>query len=77
MWDMRNVLAYTFTDADLQRISYSQNYGENCLKGGGFTQLCGWQGVVNIWTGSVSDSDYNRREGYLEKQKQFIEKRLG
>ena len=71
MWDMTNVPAYSFTDADLQRISYSQYYGENCFKGGIFTQLCGWQGVADLWTGAVSDSDYNRREGYLERQEEF------
>ena len=50
MWDMTNVSAYAFTDADLQRITYSQYYGENCFKGGVFTQLCGWQGAANLWT---------------------------
>jgi hypothetical protein len=57
-------------------ISYSQYYGENYFKGGVFTQLCGWQGVVDLWTGAVSGFDYNRRERYLEKQKQFQEKDL-
>ena len=27
--------------------------------------------MADIWTGAVSDSDYNRREGYLEKQQEF------
>eukprot|EP00579_Thalassiosira_antarctica_P019173 CAMPEP_0201954504 /NCGR_PEP_ID=MMETSP0904-20121228/2469_1 /ASSEMBLY_ACC=CAM_ASM_000553 /TAXON_ID=420261 /ORGANISM="Thalassiosira antarctica, Strain CCMP982" /LENGTH=162 /DNA_ID=CAMNT_0048498543 /DNA_START=443 /DNA_END=928 /DNA_ORIENTATION=- len=57
-------------------ISYSQYHGENYFKGGVFTQLCGWQGVVDLWTGAVSGFDYNRRERYLEKQKQFQEKDL-
>ena len=30
--------------------------------------------MVDLWTGVVSGFDYNRREGYLEKQKQFQEK---
>jgi hypothetical protein len=76
MWDMTNVSAYAFTDADLQRITYSQYYGENCFKGGVFTQLCGWQGAANLWTGAVSDTDYNRREGYLDRQREFQENDL-
>ncbi len=39
MWDMTNIYAYTFTDADLQRITYSEYYKENCFKDGVFTQL--------------------------------------
>ena len=39
-------------------------------------QLFGWQGVVDLCTRDVRDSDYNRREGYLEKQKQFQEEDL-
>ena len=54
-------------------ISFGQYYGENYFKGGVFTQLYGWQGVVDLWTSAVN---YNRREGYLEKQKQFQEKDL-
>ena len=36
-----------------------------------FVQLLGWIGVGQLWTGAVSDSDYNRREGYLEHQRLF------
>ena len=32
--------------------------------------------MVDICTGAVSDLDCNRREGYLERQKQFQEKDL-
>lgn len=63
--------AYGFSDADLQRMTYSQYYGENCFKGSIFTQLCGWHGTVSLWTGGISDSEYNRREGYLNTQEQF------
>ena len=38
MWDMTNIHAYAFTDADLQRFTFNQYYAENCLKGGIFTQ---------------------------------------
>lgn len=71
MWDMTNLTAYGFSDADLQRLTFNQYYGENCLKGGIFTQLCGWQGVYDLWMGAVSDSDYNRRAGYLQEQEAF------
>ena len=71
MWDMTNISAYEFTDADLQRLTYNQYYGENCFKGGIHTQLCGWHGVEDLWLGAVSDSDYNRRAGYLDKQTEF------
>lgn len=70
-WDMTDVFAYEFTDANMQRITYSQYYGHNCFKGGIFTQFCGWQGNADLWTGGVSDSDYNRRAGYLQTQQQF------
>ena len=32
--------------------------------------------MVDLWTGAVSGFDYNRRERYLEKQKQFQERDL-
>jgi hypothetical protein len=74
MWDMTNVTAYQFTDSDLQRLTYSDYYGECCLKGGVFTQLMGWQGVADLWTGRVTDSDYTKREGYLRHQREFQER---
>lgn len=71
MWDMTNITAYGFTDADLQRLTFNQYYGENCFKGGIFTQTSGWQGTYDLWMGAVSDSDYNRRAGYLQEQEEF------
>jgi len=71
MWDMTNISAYEFTDADLQRLTYNQYYGENCFKDGIHTQLCSWLGIEDLWLGAVSDSDYNRRAGYLDKQTEF------
>ena len=76
MWDMTNIEAYAFSDPDLQRLTYSKYYAMNCFKGGVFTQLCGWIGVGDLWLGAVSDSDYNRREGYLLRQKLFAESEL-
>ena len=71
MWDMTNVDAYSFSDADLQRLTYSKYYNGNVFKGGVFTQLCGWIGTADLWPGGVSDTDYNRREGYLKLQEDF------
>jgi hypothetical protein len=74
MWDMTNVSAYQFTDSNLQRLTYSDYYGECCFKGGVFTQLMGWQGVADLWTGRITDTDYTKREGYLRRQREFQER---
>ena len=74
MWDMTNVSAYQFTDSDLQRLTFSEYYGECCFKGGVFTQLMGWQGVADLWTGRITDTDYTKREGYLTRQREFQER---
>jgi hypothetical protein len=71
MWDMANIEATSFSDADLQRLTYSKYYNQNCFKDGVFIQLLGWIGVGDLWPGAVSDSDSNRREGYLECQMNF------
>eukprot|EP00984_Skeletonema_dohrnii_P013209 scaffold5459_cov86-Skeletonema_dohrnii-CCMP3373.AAC.2 len=76
MWDMTGISAYGFSSADLQRLTFSSYYSENCFKGGVFCQPCGWMGTINLWTGGVSDSDYNRRAGYLKKQQRFQENDL-
>ncbi|KAL7426167.1 hypothetical protein ACHAXH_000246 [Discostella pseudostelligera] len=62
-----------YNDTDLQRLTYSEYYGMNCFKGWVFVQLCGWMGTADLWPGRVTDSDYNRREGYLERQREFQE----
>jgi len=69
--DMTNIPAYGFSDADLSRITYSKYYAMNCFKGGIYCQLCGWIGTADLWTGAVSDTDYNKRAGYLEQQQQY------
>ena len=73
-WDMTNIVAYEFTDSNLQKITYSPYYGQNCFKGGVFTQFCGWQGTADLWTGGVSDTDYNKRAGYLQRQQEIQSK---
>ena len=76
MWNMTNVSAFAFTDAALQRATYSHYYGENCFKGGIFAQLCGWLGNEDLWGGAVGDSDYHNDAGYLEEQRRFQESDL-
>ncbi len=73
MWGMTNIPAYSFSDADFQQLTNSKDYGENCFKGGVSVQLNGWIRAGELWPGRVSDSDYNRREGYLERQQEFQE----
>ncbi len=71
MWDMTNIPAYSFSDPDYQRFTYSEYYGENRFKGGVSVQLNGWIWAGSLWPGRVSDSDYNKREGYLQRQEEF------
>lgn len=59
----------------LADVRISKYYAENCFKGGVGTQLCGWILTAPLWTGAVSDTDYNRRaftniydKGYRAKQ---------
>ena len=73
MWDMTNVSAPAFSDASLQRATYSDYYAENCFKAGVFCQMCGWLGNDNLWGGGVSDSYYNENAGYLKDQEKFQE----
>ena len=30
-------------------------------------------GAAHLWVGAVSDTDYNKRAGYMEEQEQFAE----
>jgi hypothetical protein len=71
---MTNNKAFSFSDANLQSLTYSEYYNQNCFKGGIFIQLLRWIGVGDLWTGTVSDSDYNWRERYLEHQMNFANK---
>jgi hypothetical protein len=71
--DMTNIPCPQFENASLQRATYSEYYGMNCLKAGVCCQLSGWVGVWDLWGGGVSDSDYNKRSGYLEAQRHFQE----
>lgn len=70
MWDMTDIRAYGFSDADSQRLTYSKYYNGNVLKGGVVAQPCGWILTGDLWPGGISDSEYNRREGYLNCQEE-------
>ena len=63
MRDMTNIPAFGFTNADCNQITCSQYYN----------QICGWIGTYDLWSGAVSDTDYNKRAGYLKIQKQYTE----
>ena len=39
-------------------------------------QPCGWILNEDLWVGGVSDTEYNKHAGYLQKQKEFQEKDL-
>lgn len=71
MWDMTGIKSYAFGDADTQRNTWSKYYAGNCFKGAIGVQLAGWIVLWALWSGNVSDTDYNKRAGYLEAQSLF------
>jgi hypothetical protein len=71
MHDMTDVPLPHPSDAELNRATYSKYYGGNCGKGGIFTQPCGWEGTLELFTGSVGDSDYVRSSKMLEHQEEY------
>ena len=72
MWDDTNIsFAYQPSTALNQRITYSSYYSENCAKGGVFLQLCGWLGVMNLWSGATSDSHYQRETEIFQRQEEY------
>ena len=73
MHDMTDVPLPKPSDGELNRATYSKYYGGNCGKGGIFTQLCGWEGVLELFTGAISDSDYVKLSGLLDDQQEFAE----
>ena len=71
-WDDTNVpFNFMPSDANMQRLTYSAYYGQNCAKGGVFVQLCGWGGANNLWAGATSDTHYLNKSGILENQHEF------
>ena len=73
-WDMSNVSVSKPTDADWQRLTFSQYYGGNEGKGGVGVQPCGWIVTYPLWTGAISDTDYLNSAGILEMQQEYAAK---
>ena len=44
------------------------------FQGGVGLQPCRWILNEDLWVGGVSDTEYNKHAGYLQKQKEFQEK---
>ena len=47
IWDMTNVTTHAFSDTNIQRVTYSEYYAENCFKAGIFCQL--WWQFMGWW----------------------------
>lgn len=73
-WDMTDTLLPMLTDADLQRLTWSQHYPHNVGKGGVGVQPCGRTMTFPLWTGVISDTDYLNNAGILEMQKEYAAK---
>ena len=72
MWDDTNIsFDHKPGDAQIQRLTYSAYYGENCAKGGVALQLCGWIRVMNLWVGATSDTHYQENTGIFKEQDDF------
>lgn len=74
MHDMTNVPLTQPSDAELNRSLWNQYYNQCCGKGGIFTQLCGWEGTLELFVGNTGDSDYIKKTKILAKQEDFANK---
>ena len=73
MWDNTNCDIYKPTNRNNQALTWSAYYNSNCFKGAIFVQLCCWMGTSELWTGSITDTDYMLQSGILERQQQWID----
>ena len=71
MWDNTNIPMYQYSDAGLQRTTWSSYYNMNCAKGGLGMQLCGWMVTASLWTGSVDDLEQQSKSNIFQEQKEF------
>ena len=71
MHDMTDVPIDQPGDSELNRATFSKYYGGNCGKGGIFTQLCGWEGTLELFTGGIGDSEYVEKSRILQIQNKF------
>jgi hypothetical protein len=76
MHDMTNVPLMQPSDGEGNRALWNAYYNGCCGKGGIFTQLCGWEGTLELYTGGVGDSDYIRLSGILNVQDEFSKRDL-
>ena len=60
----------------LQQITYLYYYAHNCAKGGVFIQPCGWMGEKELWSGTVSDSQYQTLTEVFKMQHKFSQNDL-
>ncbi len=73
MHDMSNIPLPQPSEPEFNRATYSKYYGGNCAKGGIFTQLCGWEGTLELFTGSIGDSEYITKSNILGEQQSFAD----
>lgn len=71
MHDMTNIPLTQPSEPELNRALWNSYYNQPCAKGGIFTQLCGWEGTIELFVGSTGDSDYVRLSKLLEEQHLF------
>mmetsp|Transcript_28793 Transcript_28793/g.65886 ORF Transcript_28793/g.65886 Transcript_28793/m.65886 type:complete len:86 (-) Transcript_28793:362-619(-) len=55
--DMSNLPLDEPGEPEFIRATFSKYYGGNCGKGGILTQLCCWEGTLELFTGGIGDSD--------------------
>ena len=71
MHDMSNFPLENPENAELNRALFNQYYSGCCGKGGMFTQMCGWEGTHDLFTGAIGDSEHVRKALILETQEKF------
>jgi DDE superfamily endonuclease len=59
------------SDGELQRLTYSQYYGANCLKGGVCMTAFGYVVAYPLFNGTITDSLYTIVSGLLAEQEQL------
>jgi hypothetical protein len=77
MHDNTSVPATGSSNADVNRLMYSQYYGGPVAKAGVWIQLPGWLGTIPLWTGAVSDSQYLEECETLDEQEEFAKQDAG
>ena len=71
MHDMTDVPLSQPSEGELNRSLWNSYCNGCCGKGGIFTQLCGWEGTIELFSGGVGDSGYIRDSAILKMQEEF------